>query len=486
MKRIFVFALLLCVFLNAQEKNRVEFDLRDDFEGERVSALGKHGLLVQSFGTKKSKGMKKLNNEFFSTDLLKEKEVKVDIPSKADFIASYYDENDYVNYSFLRSRRDLFVLVVTDAKDYSVRTVDVAYDDDASLSKMYATGGKVYFKSVNKKENFLISIDSNTGDVNEMTFKIDGFRRNDITLEDFQVFDDEILAFVNAKKNKRIENLYISELDKDGKQKDFYEVTKEIEEKLISVTATKLNDKLILTGTYGKKRKDMSNGMFFSSVSNKKLDYINFYNFADLKNFSSYMGDRKEKRIKRKQEKAKKRGKELLLNYNIALHPLKETNNGYIFLGEAFYPTYVSYMCGQNRWCTYFDGYQYTHAVIANFNKSGDLLWDDSFEMWADNRPFYVKRFISFENQENNLELIFGNNRNLVYKVVDANNGKVLEEETEELFDTGVSHDKVKRTNSSIEPWYDKYFVAYGFQKVKNSKVKRKKRVFFINKVKID
>ncbi|MEY4286925.1 MAG: hypothetical protein RL511_1011, partial [Bacteroidota bacterium] len=47
-------------------------------------------------------------------------------------------------------------------------------------------------------------------------------------------------------------------------------------------------------------------------------------------------------------------------------------------------------------------------------------------------------------------------------------------------------NDKIKQSYSNISYWYDKYFLSYGVQSIKNrvdDDVKRKRTVLFLNKV---
>jgi hypothetical protein len=56
-------------FFYAQNtSNRLEFDLKGNFENENAFPLGKQGLLIQSFGTDSKKGEIPFRNEFYSFD----------------------------------------------------------------------------------------------------------------------------------------------------------------------------------------------------------------------------------------------------------------------------------------------------------------------------------------------------------------------------------------------------------------------------------
>ena len=91
-------------------------------------------------------------------------------------------------------------------------------------------------------------------------------------------------------------------------------------ERIISASASKAGDKYFVTGTYSRSKKGGAEGIFFSELKDNKFNNIKFYNFLDLKNFTDYMSDRKQAKIERRKEKAKKAGKEYALKYLMASH----------------------------------------------------------------------------------------------------------------------------------------------------------------------
>jgi hypothetical protein len=239
--------------------------------------------------------------------------------------------------------------------------------------------------------------------------------------------------------------------------------------------------------------------MCFIKWSEGELISKKFFNFLDLDNFTSYLPERKQNRIERKKQRKKNRGKELTINYLIVGHELIQKDDTYLFLGEACYPTYSQ----RTRYVTttangqtttrritesVFDGFQYTHAILCKFNQNGELLWDNVFEMNSMYKPKRLKRFIAIsETPENTVKLSFTNYDKMEVKAFDFN-GKVLIDRVSEPIALNFDEDKAKRTKSSIDFWYDDYFIAYGEQKIKNKsddkETKGKRRVYFINKVK--
>ncbi len=104
-------------------------------------------------------------------------------------------------------------------------------------------------------------------------------------------------------------------------------------------------------------------------------------------------------------------------------------------------------------------------------------------------KPYYVKRFISMaEKNQNFSKLVFASRNKIVSKSIDYNGSVIQDSESEEI-DTAHEGDKEKRSFSNVDFGYDKYFIAYGRQIIKNKgnkDVKRKRKVYFISKIKFE
>jgi hypothetical protein len=491
MKNYFVLLLSFLSFqyLYAQDlSTRIEFDMRDDFENEVVLPMGDAGLLVQSFGTDVEKGQIGFKSDFFSTDLKLITSTVLSVKNRVEFVANCMLEG--VNYSLLRNKHDYFAIIKSIQSTGVCTKIEGEYEHDATLDGMKVFDTKAIFHSVEGKTDKIVIIDLMTAKVTEVPFKFGDFKSKNITIEDFQVFDNEILVFVNARSDRKTTDLYIARLNFKGEQEDFFMVTSNIPEKLISVSATKLQSKYILTGTFSKTKSDMSQGIYFAEVSDRKLQYIKFYNFLDLKNFSNYMGDRRKQRLERKKERKKEEGEELIMNYSIVPHDITQVDGGYLFLGEAYFPTYYTYPCGRlpqggSMMCTRFAGYQYTHATLARFSLNGDLQWDNTFELEPYRLPMVLMRLVTIKTDTSSARLMYAVADSIRYKVVDLATGIDKGQKSKHV-ETEYTKDKVKRTAIDIEPWYQQNFVAYGIQVISNSDVKRKRKVFFINKISID
>ena len=154
----------------------------------------------------------------------------------------------------------------------------------------------------------------------------------------------------------------------------------------------------------------------------------------------------------------------------------------YFYLGEAYFPTYTTAHIG-NMVTTTFNGYAYTHAVLAKFNEQGNLLWDNCFKMEPDRLPMYVKRFISGTMMGKDVKLIFTDGKWLVSKLFKNSDGTILQDRKTERLETADADETVKKVSSSNSlHWYDDNFIVYGTQIVKNKETGERRKVFSITK----
>ncbi len=267
--------------------------------------------------------------------------------------------------------------------------------------------------------------------------------------------------------------------------------------KIITVNET---DKMVL-GTYSLmsnryKNPDASTntqGYYVLKISRNIQEYCKFYSFNEFKNFYNYLNFKSKNRILKKNAKNKSKGGETELSYQLLLHDIFLYNGNYILASEAYYPEYhteyyTSYYNGYPQTNSYlvFDGYRYTHAIVAAFDNNGNIIWDNTMEIW-DILTFNLKKRISFVvDKDNNMVVLYSYNGTLYSKQINGN--ITIEEKDRTPVETNYADDKVKNNSAGdIEYWYDNYFVAYGVQEIRNPEQnpthKTTRNVFYFNKI---
>jgi hypothetical protein len=131
-----------------------------------------------------------------------------------------------------------------------------------------------------------------------------------------------------------------------------------------------------------------------------------------------------------------------------------------------------------------FDGYRFKTGIITAINFQGDLLWDNTLPfrnfLTMDLRP----KMVAYPAGENEYALCYLTDGIIASRII---SGSSLREATSYLpLDLSESGDKlVRETRSGLYHWYDNYFIASGFQEIKNigGEAGNRKNVYYFTKI---
>lgn len=505
MKIYLLFISICCLsvsFAQLSTEKRIEFELKDGYQNENVYEFGDKGFLLIARSQKSDENREvayKIERYDADLNMAQTNEINID---KSFSIDETYRDDSHI-YQLYKNRKGEYSIVKIDAANLEYKSIEGEFPSKTYVKDMAILGDFAYLTANKGGKPCILSIDLKSGLQNFMPITIEGFNSKKLLIESMQLLEEsnEIFVFIEAVKSKKESYTYIVRMDNNGNIKDTYNFSNGFTEIITSATASYIeNDTYVISGTYSTKTRYTSEGMFFSIVSNNAVQSINFYNFLDLDNFLKYLPERKQEKIEKKKSRKDSKGKDYNLRYYLAPHHIIKTDDGYIFLAEAYYPTYrtetyttTSFVNGQAVTTTQtrqvFDGYQYTHAFFAKFSKSGEMQWDQTFEMWMAYKPFYVKRFINIaEQSQNAIKLVFASYNRIASKSFDFD-GNITTETSSDEIETGIEGDKTKGAFSNISFWYDKYFLAYGSQTIKNTDDgdgKRKRKVYFVNKIRFE
>jgi hypothetical protein len=392
---------------------------------------------------------------------------------------------------------------------YSIRDVEVA--------EFKAIGNDVYISARTKNEPVLLHVNLITRKTRVLPAAFKG--KTQIQSMEIDNITKQInVAFANQYKNEY--KIIVKSFGKEGEEVKQSQVTAPKDKRLLNgkLTSMKAREDLII-GTFGLRSsgsKEYSQGMYFSKVNLGQPNpvFTRFYSFTDFQNFFKGLPPRDRDRKERQAQKAKKKGSDLKLDYRLLVHDVIEKDDQYIVVAESYYPTYRNnnnyyngfgspfgispfyspfggfyspYYYG-NPWNMrnnqIFDGFQYTHAVIAGFNKEGKLLWDNVLEL-NDVKLMTLKEQVKVSFSGDNIILAYSIKGRLKSKIIRGN--QVVEGKEDIPIATEFSDDKVRKNQvSNIEFWYDNYFLAWGFQRISNNKnqeVRGTRNVLYCNKV---
>ncbi|MEL7002896.1 MAG: hypothetical protein AAFN93_09215, partial [Bacteroidota bacterium] len=297
--------------------------------------------------------------------------------------------------------------------------------------------------------------------------------------------------------------LFINTFDSDGNLIKNISLDSERAKSLLFGRAETLDENLqIVAGVYGRYNSEFSRGVFVGSINAFGEQQLQFYNYAEFKNFFNYLKARRERRVKNRIERRKIKDKKIKFNYRFLVHELIQMGDQYIMLGEAFYPKYKTVTGSQSGFFgpgsinrglistqLVFDGYRYTHAVKTHYDSEGELLWDNSFEI-DDLISFELEQFVHATPREDKIALLYVFDNTIRSKVIQGDD--VIE--GKELVDIRLQFDEDEVTKKGtnimgLNSWYGNVFYTFGTQNVKNNTVggaQLLRDVFFINKVVYD
>ena len=239
---------------------------------------------------------------------------------------------------------------------------------------------------------------------------------------------------------------------------------------------------------------DESTGLFASPIRNGTQESISFYNFLELQNASSIIGENDIMNLKKKALKKNKSLAEYSLDFSVIMHPILFENNQYVLTTEVFAPQYHTesftdfdfYGRPYTNSYSVFDGYRFFNAIVAGFDPEGKLLWDNNIEIRNLVSLDLSPKVVTFHSGDN-LVLCYISDGKIGSKIIQEN--KVVEKLDFSAIDMLNPDDKlITETKGTLVHWYRNYFLSYGYQEIKNIALEtnNKRLVFYFSKVRFE
>lgn len=234
----------------------------------------------------------------------------------------------------------------------------------------------------------------------------------------------------------------------------------------------------LVIGTYAQRKKgDAAQGMYVVGYQGDQVAFERYHSFSTFSNFFDYLPERRQERLERRQERREESGGDLSLSYQLNVHDVIEKDDRYLMVADAYHAEYQTQTrtvtvtqngqtTTQTEYYQVFVGYRFTHAVVAAFSRSGELLWDASFPIKNVLTPRVEDR-VQVHDDGDQLAMVYAWGGKLYTRI--ATPDGIAEDKTEQ------EEDGVQRGwASDVEHWYDDQFLMWGFQKVKEDGDKRK------------
>ncbi len=432
---------------------------------------------------------------------------KMDIPLFKNMqYKDYLIKGDYV-YAFFHN----YELKRSDSYNFQVLKLNIAKGTYEMFSGLIPD--KASFKSFDiinnmvlmgfNMEDYMVGIYSFNLE-NKETKTVLEITENAAEFESFDVDEEKntYATLVNRHISKSIYYLEYTSFNFDGSQQDSFQIhpgsgkkfnTGKIADirgntKLLIGTFDYVNGNSIKNDNYFS---DATSGFFAVNIDDKNNLDVKYQDFLTLENMTGYLKSDEYLAAKQKAAKSNDSTGKYSVNYSILLHDVIERDSLFYFVGDAYYEdyhmvtnTYYDYY-GRAVPVSYsvFDGYRYFNTFISCYDIDGNKQWDNGMEIF-NILSFELKRrgnvfFIGDETV-----MAYNHNGKISAKII--NGSQVVEGVESYPIETTFANDKVTEdTKSNMMPWYDNYFIAYGFQTIRNnSLIKNNKRiVFYINKL---
>ena len=336
--------ILTPVFSQINFDARIELDLKD-YDNFKTYALGENGLLLLT-SQKAGGGEDRWEFSFYDKDLtlLKAAATKID---KSLTLNSTYVSEDKV-YSFFK-RKDDYVLITANPETAEIVKVEGKLPKKSTVEEIAALGEYVYLKMKIKRDPGLLRVNWNSGDARIIS--LEASERGDrMDFEHLQVDEEsqEVFAFVSARYEKREGNTYGLRFDESSKKTGEFRLSNRFEENMVGASASKIAEEdYVFVGTYADRFNGTPEGIYMTHWDGGKMQFLKKYPFAGFEDFFKWLPERKQKKIERKKER---RGDDFVVRYRIAEHNVIPTDDGYIFLGEAYSDLPLGELHGVRKW----------------------------------------------------------------------------------------------------------------------------------------
>ncbi len=320
----------------------------------------------------------------------------------------------------------------------------------------------------------------------------------------YDPFTEEVVLAVNIFSSRKNSSLYLNTYDFSGNLNSSVQIAPtRPSEKLLNAQLSFISeDEIFVLGSYNNMNGSVtfneeagqgeeSEGFYIARVSNGEQQFIRFHKLLDFKNITQILNNEELAEVTNLIEKEKRKGRPQTLNYEFLVHDLKKNGDNFLMLAEAYYPEYhqVSTMSydfygrPMPYYYNVFDGYRYFNAFAVNVDREGNLLWSNGMKIW-DKRSMELRKSIDAFVDSNNVVMFYNHDGRVISKVVDGYQ-QVGSIEKTRLSTKYVNDVQIESSGGMIRHWYDDYFLAYGYQTLRNSQLGggSKRRVFYFNKL---
>ncbi len=509
-RKICIIGLLLLTFISSvygQRRNpvRIELNANLDMEDYQLVPCRENGVLVffESDQEGSSPDTYIWNFAFYNNQMQQQWLADTALIAGLKFKAYASDEEHtyllFLDTDRIRSEFNAQILKV-DYDQNSFEVISLLVPDKTEPIYFSVENGNAFLALNNKdfKPDFML-IDLSSGKVKRQETQKDGLNIIQSVYPADEGNDKYVVMgnYIGKKQN----SIIILHLDAEAMLKNSFTIDPASDTRVLNEAriARAAGDTVIVMGTYhnfasrvGDSRNDEgpeSAGYFTSMHCKGKQTYIHYYNFLEFEEMYRALSSKTLADLRRKAEKQKSKGKEYSMNYTLLLHDIIPMDGNYIILSEAYYPEYRTvtdmyydyYGRPIPQTYTVFDGYKYFTGIAAGISPEGDLIWDNGIEI-KNLLTFSLNKYLGHFTSADELALFYSNENKLYYKMLGTDDESRLQ--NLDLAPKYKGDKLMEDLGSKMIHWYGNFFICYGYQKIRNNRLKESKRtIFYFSKI---
>ncbi len=248
----------------------------------------------------------------------------------------------------------------------------------------------------------------------------------------------------------------------------------------------------LIVGTYASRELQQgAQGLYVGTRSGDGLRDVELHSFSDFENFFDYLPERRQQRLEKKAERKKAKGSDLNLDFRLQIHDIVDQGERYLMLAEVYRPEYTTYTVTTTTMVngvatpttttyTVFIGWRYTHAILAALDRQGRLQWDHCFKI-GDVLTMKRREYIKVLTEGDRVLMLYNHGGSVFTKIVQGD--EVLDDREVTEQEPMEDDEKIKKSwSSGAAYWYERNFLLWGYQKVKDPG-EGKRKVFYFTKV---
>jgi len=385
-----------------------------------------------------------------------------------------FTTNDHVHEIF-KNKGKSYSLISIDIKTNEYIIHKGSFPRQMTIKKMTVMGDYVYFKTISISSVYFFAINWRNGNLKNIPLQVKKHRNKKLVLSNIQLLpvSNKILLYINTLYINRLNDTYVQFINENAEIEKTILLNKGSKFEIIHATASEtLHGQFLFFGTYTTEKLGDPEGIFSCKFSDNDTSNSKLYNFLNLEYFSEPSST-------------------LSLNifsfyksssYTFISHNILKYGKAYVLVCEAYVPTYKSLASTHSSLISdrKFDGYKGKNALIAYFDSTGILQWEQFFFLESNYRPHKLQEFIKITIDEDLLKILFPVHSTIISKTYE-NDGIIRKNWTvDQLLSEPIKTTKYYNY-TELEHWYKDYFIAKTGNK---HSANRKKNVEMVYKIK--